>query len=61
MFFSNIERHNKFEIGSIPSLNGYGTKEEIEEEYDLLVKQEDLDKYNDWDEIFDLIKEWLYD
>lgn len=52
--FSNIEKHNDFEIGSCPSFNGYGTREEIESEYDLLVPQEHLDKYSDWNEIFAL-------
>lgn len=37
--FRNIERHNDFEIGSCPSFNGYGTKEEIEAEYELLIRQ----------------------
>jgi ssDNA-specific exonuclease RecJ len=53
--FSRIERHNEIEIGSCPSFNGYGTREEIEKYYELLVKQEDLDKYEDWNDIFKLI------
>lgn len=53
--FSNIEKHNEFEIGSCPSFNGYGTQEEIESKYDLLVPQEELNKYSDWDEIFKLV------
>ena len=54
--FRQIERHNEFEIGSCPSFNGYGTQEEIETEYELLVSQENLSNYSDWDEIFQLIK-----
>ena len=33
-----------------------GTQEEIETEYELLVSQEDLINYSNWDEIFQLIK-----
>lgn len=43
-------------IGSMPSFNGYGTSEEIEAEYELLVPQEKLKEYNDWDEVFALVK-----
>ena len=43
-------------IISCPSFNGYGSLEEIEAEYDLLIPQEDLDKYNGWDEVFDIVK-----
>ena len=53
--FERIERHNEFEIGSCPSFNGYGTQEEIEREYELLVSQEDLRKYEAWEDIFTLI------
>ena len=53
--FSQIEKHNEFEIGSNPSNNGYGSQEEIESEYELLVPQEELRDYSDWDKIFDLI------
>lgn len=56
VIFRQIERHNEFEIGSCPSCNGYGLKEEIEAEYDLLVPQEKLDEYDDWYEIFELAK-----
>lgn len=52
--FRQIERHNEFEIGSCPSFNGYGTQEEIEEEYELLVPQEKLSEYQDWNEIFQI-------
>ena len=31
-------------------------KEEIEAEYDLLIPQEDLNNYNGWDEVFELVK-----
>lgn len=54
--FRQIEKHNEFEIGSNPSNNGYGSAKEIENEYELLVPQEDLNKYSSWNEIFDLIK-----
>ena len=53
--FRQIEKHNEFEYGSCPSFNGYGTQEEIESKYELLVSQEELKNYSDWDEIFDLI------
>ena len=53
--FRQIEKHNVFEYGSCPSFNGYGTQEEIESEYELLVSQEELKNYSDWDKIFDLI------
>lgn len=54
--FRHIEKHNEFEIGSCPSFNGYGTQEEIEKEYELLVSQKNLDQYNDWNEIFNLLE-----
>lgn len=41
-----------YEYRSCPSFKGYGTSEEIESEYDLLVPQEERDKYDDWEEIF---------
>ena len=53
--FRQIEKHNEFEIGSCPSFNGYGSQEEIENEYELLVSQEELNNYSDWDEIFNLV------
>ena len=54
--FRQIERHNQFEIGSCPSFNGYGSREEIEADYELLVSQEELKNYSDWNEIFNLIQ-----
>jgi len=54
--FKHIERHNEFEIGSCPSFNGYGTQEEIEKEYELLIPQEELYDYQDWNEIFKLLE-----
>lgn len=54
--FRQIEKHNEFEIGSCPSFNGYGSQEEIENEYELLVLQEELSKYSDWNEILELVK-----
>lgn len=54
--FRNIEKHNEFEVGSYPSFKGYGTQNEIEHEYELLVSQEELNNYFDWNKIFDLIE-----
>ena len=53
--FRNIEKYNDYEYGSSPSFNSYGTKEEIESEYELLVSEKDLKNYYDWSEIFDLL------
>lgn len=53
--FRHIEEHREL-IGSIPSFNGYGSQEEIESEYELLVPQEKLKEYDDWNEIFELAK-----
>jgi hypothetical protein len=53
--FKQIVKHNEYEIGSCPSDNGYGSQEEIEKEYELLVPQEKLSKYKDWNEIFALL------
>ena len=55
IIFRNIEKHNEFEIGHCPSFNGYGLQEEIENEYKLLVPQEELSNYSDWAEIFDMV------
>lgn len=55
IIFSQIERHNEFEIGSCVSFNGYGSREEIETDYELLIPQENLDEYDDWDEVFKLV------
>lgn len=54
--FSNIEKHNDSEIGSCPSFNGYGTREEIEKKYELLVPQGKLGEYEDWNDIFKLVE-----
>ena len=40
--------------GSAPSFNSYGTQKEIEKRYELLVSADDLDNYEDWEEIFKL-------
>lgn len=53
--FRQIVKHNEFEIGSCPSFNGYGTQEEIEKDYELLVPQDKLNEYQDWNEIFELL------
>ena len=50
--FRNIERHNEFEACYCPSGNGYGSEEDIETEYELLVKREDLPNYKSWNELF---------
>ena len=55
IIFRQIEKYNEFEIGSCHSFNGYGTKEEIENKYELLVPQEKLNEHDDWNEIFDLV------
>ena len=54
VIFKQIEKHNEFEIGYSPSFNGYGTQQEIENEYELLVPQEELEKYSDWNQILEL-------
>lgn len=54
--FRHIEKHNEFEIGSCPSFNGYGTKEDIEAEYEVLVGADDLKNYSDWNEILELVR-----
>ena len=49
-----IEKHNESGTGSCPSFNGYGTQEEIEQEYRLLIPEEKLSQYRNWDDIFKL-------
>lgn len=56
VIFRQMERHNDYEIGSVPSFNGYGSQEEIESEYELLVPQEKVKNYSDWNEIFDMVE-----
>lgn len=56
IIFRQMERHNAYEIGSVPSFNGYGSREEIESEYELLVPHEKLTNYSDWNEIFDMVE-----
>lgn len=53
--FRQLEKHGGI-VGSIPSFNGYGTSEEIEAEYNLLISQEELNKYSGWDDIFKLVE-----
>lgn len=55
--YRQIEKHNEFEIGSCPSFNGYGSQEEIENEYELLIPQEELSNYSDWNEILELAEQ----
>lgn len=52
--FRQLEEHGGV-IGSLPSFNGYGSQEEIEKEYELLVPQEKLSEYDDWDKVFELV------
>ena len=54
--FRQIEKHNDM-LGSLPGFNGYGSEEEIESEYELLVSHEDLEKYSDWNEIFEFAEQ----
>ena len=54
VIFRQVEKHNEFEIGSCPSFNGYGSREEIENEYELLIPQEKLSEYDDWNKVFEL-------
>jgi hypothetical protein len=53
--FRQLEEYGDV-IGSMPSFNGYGSKEEIESEYELLISKEELNKYGGWNEIFELAK-----
>lgn len=53
--FRQLEKHGDV-IGSMPSFNGYGSQEEIESEYELLITEENLNKYGVWNEIFELAK-----
>lgn len=53
--FKQIVKHNEYETGYSPSDNGYGTQEEIEKKYDLLIEREKLNEYKDWNEIFELV------
>ena len=53
--FSNIVKSMDM-YGSCPSFNGYGSKEEIEEEYELVVTQEELKNYNSMEEVVDYIR-----
>ena len=52
--FRQLEEHGGV-IVSLPSFNGYGSQEEIEKEYELLVPQEKLSEYDDWDKVFELV------
>ena len=56
VIFSQSERHNTYVFGCVPSVNGYGSQEEIESEYELLVPQEKVKNYSDWNEIFDMVE-----
>ena len=55
--YRNIEKHNRYEIGSCPSNNRYGSQEEIEDKYRLLISARKLKNYSDWNEIFKLAEE----
>ena len=54
--YRHIEKHNNFEMGCCLSFNGYGSKEEIESKYELLLSQEELSNCSDWNEIFKLVE-----
>lgn len=53
--FSNIVKSMEM-YGSCPSFNGYGSQEEIEDEYVLAIPQEELVNYNSWEEIVNVIE-----
>lgn len=53
--FSNIVKSMGM-YGSCPSFNGYGTQEEIEEEYTLAVPQEELCNYSSIEEVVEYIR-----
>lgn len=55
IIFRQLEEHSGL-IGSTPGFNGYGSQKEIESEYELLVPQEKLKEYDDWNKIFELAK-----
>lgn len=55
IIFRQLEEHSGL-IGSTHGFNGYGSQKEIESEYELLVPQEKLKEYDDWNEIFELAK-----
>lgn len=54
--FRRIRRQSDDKIGFCPSFNGYGSQEEIEEKYELLVPQEEFNNYDSWNDIFKLIE-----
>jgi hypothetical protein len=54
--FNNIGRFGDQGIGSCPSSDGYGSKEEIEEKYELLIPKNKLQEYESWEEILDLVE-----
>ena len=53
VIFRQLENHQDIEFGSCPSFNGYGTREEIEKEYELFISCDELYKYKTWKDIFD--------
>lgn len=42
--------------GSSPTFNGYGSQNEIEEQYKLAIPQEELKNFDSWHEIMNHIK-----
>lgn len=56
IIYSHIGRSADGRIGSAPSFNAYGTLEEIEEKYELLVSQDDLREYDSWEDILSLVE-----
>ena len=55
VIFSNISKSLGIQGNNI-NFNLYGTQKDIEKQYELFIKQEDIYKYNSWDEIFNLVK-----
>lgn len=53
--FANITKSMGM-YGSCPSFNGYGSVEEIEDEYELVIPEEDLSKYSSWEEVMEVIE-----
>lgn len=45
---------NGNDIGSSPSFNGYGSEEDIEKHYEVLVPQDKLRDYKSFEEIIEL-------
>lgn len=57
--FRIIEIFNKYKMYTHPDLSGFGTQEEIESMYDLVIKEKDIDSSSEWNDIIETNK--LYD